>query len=511
MRVMDQIAEQYQEIVSNSYYDNLTELHNHGIFMQFLNWELKKYKRHAAGFVLALIDVDAFGFFNRRNGAIESDLILKNVAGIIRENIRESDLASRYAGDRFAVMLVGATAEGATAVAERIRTAVADMSDYRLTVSIGLASVSESNSLQADAIIRDAEAGLVAAKLQGKNRTAWHRKQPEAQNAPSGRVLVVDDEPLNLKLLEAALTSRGYEVVKAGSGPDALSVLSKTDIDLVLLDVMMPEMDGFEVCRRIKSREELRLIPVILVTGLGDVDSRVKGIEAGADDFLTKPPNMMELFARTKAFLKVKHLNQNMTSIENVLFSLANTVEAKDSYTQGHVRRVSELAIAVGRRLGRPESELEALRIGGALHDIGKIGVPKSVLNKQGKLEPDEWEAMKKHPEFGYNICYPLRKNLKQALDVIRHHHEKMDGSGYPDGLKGDEISMPSRIMTVADIYDALTTNRPYRKAMPQDKAISILQEEVDQGKLDGTVVSCLIELVTSRASLSEPAPVPVE
>jgi putative two-component system response regulator len=506
MRVKNQIAEQYREVVSDSYCDCLTGLYNHGIFLQFLNWELKKYKRHSSGFVLGLIDIDAFGFFNRRNGAIESDLILKKVARIIRENIRESDLASRYDGDRFAVMLVNSTSDGATAVAERIRAAVADMSDHRLTVSIGLASASELNSMHVDKIIRDAEAGLMEAKLQGKNRTAWYQKKPETENVLSGRVLVVDDEPLNLKLLEAALTSRGYEVVKAGSGPDALSVLSKTAIDLILLDVMMPEMDGFEVCRRIKSREESRMIPVILVTGLGDVDSRVQGIEAGADDFLTKPPNMMELFARTKAFLKVKHLNQNMTSIENVLFSLANTVEAKDSYTQGHVKRVSELAIAVGRRLGRPEPELEALRIGGALHDIGKIGVPKSVLNKQGPLDPDEWVAMKKHPEFGYNICYPLRNNLKQALDVIRHHHEKMDGSGYPDGLAGDEISVPSRIMTVADIYDALTTHRPYRKAMSREKAISILQEEVRQGKLDGEVVSCLIELVTSRMPAPEAA-----
>jgi putative two-component system response regulator len=369
---MDSIALQYFEKVNNSCNDNLTGLYNHGIFNEFLNWELNRFERHSVPFVLGFIDIDAFALFNRRNGAIESDLILKKIAGIIRENIRQSDLAARYNGDRFAVLLVKTTAEDAAMVAERIRSAVAEVSHHRLTVSIGLSYIFGSKSPQIADIISEANTALMDAKLQGKNRVVWFNKKSKEIPARTGRILIVDDEPLNLKLLEALLLPLGYEVVKAGNGREALCVLYRTEIDLILLDVMMPEMDGFEVCRHIKSQDESRLIPVILVTALDDSEHRIKGIEAGADDFITKPPNTMELIARTRSLLRVKYLNQNMASIENVLFSLANTVEAKDIYTQGHVKRVSELAIAIGRRLERPETELEALKIGGALHASAK-------------------------------------------------------------------------------------------------------------------------------------------
>jgi len=495
--MMDRITLQYEETVNNSCYDNLTGLYNHGIFSQFLSWEINKFKRHAIPFVLGFIDIDSFDLFNRRNGAIEGDLMLKKIAGIITENIRRSDLAARYNGDRFAVLLMQATPEGAVKVLENIRAAAERISNRCLTVSVGLSCVSGINTQQISEIVMEADAALSEAKLQGKNRVSLFKKKPKTVSASSSRIMIVDDEPLNLKLLEACLLPLGYEVIKADNGPEALMILSKTEIDLILLDVMMPGMNGFEVCRRIKNSDELRLIPVILVTALDDVENRVEGIEAGADDFLTKPPNKMELIARTRSLIKVKRLNQDMASIENVLFSLANAVEANDIYTQGHIKRVSELAVALGKRLGVSEIELEALRIGGSLHDIGKIGVPREVLNKQGPLSPEEWDIMKRHPEHGYNICLPLKRNLKQALDVVRQHHEKMDGSGYPDALKGNEISVPARIMAVADIYDALTTDRPYRKAMGKDKALSIIREDADHGKLDEKVAVCLIGMIT--------------
>lgn len=488
---------QYKEKVCDSCFDNLTGLYNHGVFTQFLEWELKKFQRHAVPFVLGFIDIDDFELFNRRNGAIESDAMLKRIAAVISGNMRRSDLAARYNSAGFAVMFMQATPEGAVKAAENIRSAVEVMSNYSLTVSIGLSCVSGINSLQINEVVVEANNALLEAKLKGKNKVVIFEKKPKPVSAACGRIMIVDDEPLNLKLLEAYLTPLGYEVIKAGNGPEALSILSRTEIDLILLDVMMPEMNGFEVCQRIKNSEELRLIPVILVTALDDVENRIEGIEAGADDFLTKPPNKMELIARTRSLIKVKNLNQNMASIEDVLFSLANAVEAKDIYTQGHIKRVSGLAVALGKRMGVSETELEALRIGGSLHDIGKIGIPREVLNKKGPLSTEEWEVMKRHPEYGYNICLPLKRNLKHALDIIRQHHEKMDGSGYPDGLKGDEISLPSRIMAVADIYDALTTNRPYRNAMNKVKALSIIREEADQGKLDKTVVNCLTDMIT--------------
>ena len=307
---------------------------------------------------------------------------------------------------------------------------------------------------------------------------------------------MVDDEPLNVKLLDALLRPLNYEVLKASNGEEALSIVKKVDLDLILLDIMMPGMDGYEVCRRLKGSEPTRLVPVIMVTALDDVESKIKGIEAGADDFLTKPPNKTELLARTRSLIKLKRLNSNLASIENVLFSLANTVEAKDTYTQGHVERVSNMAVSLGKKLGMTGRELEALRFGGVLHDIGKIAVPGKILNKPGPLDPDEWDVMKSHAYEGCKICLPLMKNLGPALEVIRHHHEKLDGSGYPDGLKGDEISVAARVMGVVDIYDALITDRPYRKGMSKEKALGILRQEADEGKLDKKVVEYLVELV---------------
>jgi putative two-component system response regulator len=231
------------------------------------------------------------------------------------------------------------------------------------------------------------------------------------------------------------------------------------------------------------------------------MEAKIKGIEAGADDFITKPPNKMELIARTKSLIKLKKLNDNLTSIEYVLFSLARTVEAKDEYTQGHVERVSKLAITLGKKMELSDREMEALRYGGILHDIGKIAVPGDILNKPGPLSPEEWEVMKNHPVAGYNICLPLKKNLGYALEVIRHHHEKLDGSGYPDGLKNEEISATARIMAVVDIYDALVTDRPYREGMPLEKAVEILKQEANSGKLDKVVVGHLIEVVSGDLS----------
>jgi putative two-component system response regulator len=211
---------------------------------------------------------------------------------------------------------------------------------------------------------------------------------------------------------------------------------------------------------------------------------------------MNKPPNKMELFARIKSLVHLKRINSKMTSIRNVIFSLANTVEAKDGYTQGHIERVSNLAVCVGRRIGLTESEIEALKLGGALHDIGKIAVPDQILNKPGPLSPEEWDIMKKHTDVGFKICLPLKDNLGMALSVVRHHHEKLDGSGYPDSLKGDQISMVARIMAVVDIYDALITDRPYRKGMRQADAIRILEEDGQNGKLDQSVIGHLKTLI---------------
>jgi len=286
--------------------------------------------------------------------------------------------------------------------------------------------------------------------------------------------------------------------LKAYSGEEAMELISKSSVDLVLLDIMMPGMDGYQVCRLIKGNENTRMIPVIAVTALEDIESKIKAIESGADDFLTKPPNRVELLARTRSLLQFKKLNDNLTSIESVLFSLAKAVEAKDPYTQGHVERVSGLAMSLGRKLGLSANEIKALRLGGILHDIGKIGIPLDILNKQGPLTNEEWLVMKTHCDVGHRICLPLGETLGPALDVVRHHHEKLDGSGYPDGLRGEEIPRVALVMSVVDSYDAMTTDRPYRKALSKEETLACLSHEVSEGKLDGPTVECLRNMIAN-------------
>ena len=365
-----------------------------------------------------------------------------------------------------------------------------------LDLFIGLASFPK-NALNRLDLLRQALEAVRQAKLRGGDGIYFF--EPSYHNADQEKftVLLVDDDPRNLKLLEAFLTPQPYEIITAADGEQALAIVQKQEVDLIHLDVMMPGLNGFEVCRRLKSQEHTRLIPVVLITALDDLDSRVKGMESGADDFISKPVNRIEILARTKSLIRSKKLNNSLTNIENVLFSLASAVEAKDQYTQGHTNRVAHLAMTLGKTMGLTEKELEALRLGGMLHDIGKIGIPESILNKPGPLDDREWDLMKQHSDLGYKICRPLEKTLGLALEVIRHHHEKMDQSGYPDGLAAQHIPRVARIMAVVDIYDTLITERPYRRALSREKAVAILKEESGYGKLDPEVVEHLIQLVS--------------
>jgi putative two-component system response regulator len=309
-------------------------------------------------------------------------------------------------------------------------------------------------------------------------------------------ILVVDDDTLNVKLVQSMLEAQKYTIITASNGREALERVAEKDVDLILLDIMMPIMNGFECCRRLKNSEETRMIPVVMLTALDDSRSRVTGIESGADDFITKPPNRVELTARIQSLVKLKRLNSNLTSIENVLFSLVYTVEAKDPYMRGHVERVSGLSVRLGKRMGLSFREIEALRIGGALHDIGKIAIPNAILQKQARLDTDERRIIENHTIAGYRICKPLQKNLGLALSIIRSHHEKEDGSGYPDRLKRDEIPMVTKVLSVVDCYDALITDRPYRQAMAKEKAFEILEDEVSRGKFVASIVAELKNLV---------------
>ncbi|MFC1821815.1 HD domain-containing phosphohydrolase [Thermodesulfobacteriota bacterium] len=490
-----QLKVDYESEIGAPFTDNLTSLFNNGFFQVSLQREIKRIERQGGRLTLALIDIDSFSSYNKRHGPLSGDKILASIAKVILENVRQIDLAARYSGDVMAVVLIDSDTDGALIPVGRIKESIKKIWYGEPTVSIGLAEYPK-DAAGFGGLIRRAEEALSKAKMKGKDRVHFFEKQIVSEAGSKSRILVVDDEPRNIKLLDALLRAKNYEVIGAENGEEALSLVKNADLDLILLDVMMPGMDGYEVCRRIKGREETRLIPVVMLTALDESEAKVKGIEAGADDFLNKPPNKIELLARVKSLLNVKSLNKSLTSIESVLFSLANTVEAKDVYTQGHIQRVSKLATDLARKMKLSERKVEALRIGGILHDIGKIAVSKDILNKPGPLNAGEWEIMKGHSDAGYRICLPLKRSIGEALDVIRHHHEKLNGSGYPDGLKGDQIPIEAKIMSVVDIYDALITERPYRKALPKPKAFEILKQEADDKQLDKEVVRCLIEMV---------------
>jgi putative two-component system response regulator len=301
-------------------------------------------------------------------------------------------------------------------------------------------------------------------------------------------ILVADDNEANRDLLSELLAPEGYKIVGAADGRQALAHVNTDSIDLALLDVVMPHPTGFEVCQTMKSKPETRLIPVVLLTSLNSDADRIHGIMCGADDFLNKPVNKHELLARVHSLLRLKQFTDELDNSEAVLFSLALSIEAKDPYTEGHCDRLSKYSVALADKLGLPEDLRVALRRGGLIHDIGKLAVPESILLKPGPLTPEERKIMEQHTIVGERICAPLR-SFRQVLPIIRHHHEKQDGSGYPDGLKGEQIPLTARILQVTDVYDALSTDRPYRKALPLEKALAIMREEVKRGWWDGSIL----------------------
>jgi putative two-component system response regulator len=242
--------------------------------------------------------------------------------------------------------------------------------------------------------------------------------------------------------------------------------------------VMMPRLNGFEACRKIKSNPETYLIPVVLITALSDKQDRIEGINAGADDFLTRPVDRAQLLARVGSLLKLKHRTDELERAEAVLFSLARSIEGKDPYTHGHCERLSDYSARLGQHLGLTGDEITALRRAGVVHDIGKVAVPDAILLKPSRLTEEEWRVMKEHPLVGERICAPL-KSFRSVLPIIRHHHEKLDGSGYPDGLRGDAIPVTARVLQIVDVYDALTTERPYKKAFSSSEALLTMKEEV--------------------------------
>lgn len=316
-------------------------------------------------------------------------------------------------------------------------------------------------------------------------------------NSGLARVMVVDDMATNRALVRAVLDPQEFEVLEADSGASALTRVPTLRPDVLLLDVLMPEPDGIEVCRRLREQEEFRLLPIIMLTSLGAPDDVVRGMEVGATDYITKPFSAVELTARVRAAVDHKRLTDRLDDTESVLFALARIVEAKDGTTGDHCDRLSHLAVELGEAMGLAYDDLEALRRGGVLHDIGKVAIPDAVLLKKDRLNDAEWALMRQHPTIGAHLCSALR-TMRRTVEIIRYHHEKWNGSGYPSGLAGTDIPLLARVFQVVDVYDALSSERPYKPAMPPEQVIRTLREEAQRGFWDPDITALFLGILES-------------
>jgi putative two-component system response regulator len=315
---------------------------------------------------------------------------------------------------------------------------------------------------------------------------------------PCEKVLVVDDDEPNARGMRDLLEASGYSVRVARDGNEGLRMASEDPPDLMLLDVVMPGMSGVDVCRALKACSATRLIPVVLITGSQDRSKRLAGLEAGADDFLNKPIDISEFRSRVHSLLRVKRLTDELESTEAIMTMLGQIVEARDPYTEGHCERLADYATALGKELGLGSADLDTLQRGAFLHDLGKIAIPDGILLKEGPLNAEESALMKRHPVIGDSLCRTV-KSLERVRPIVRSHHERVDGRGYPDGLSGDAIPLHALIVGVVDVFDALTTNRPYRKALPRETAYKVMLEDAMSGWCSPKLVQSFIELQRDR------------
>ena len=331
---------------------------------------------------------------------------------------------------------------------------------------------------------------------------------------PQPQILIIDDEPAVFESLEALLATEGYSLNFARNGVEGIARAIALLPDVILLDLMMPGMDGFEVCHHLRSQERLAEVPILMITAFDEREMKLRGLNVGADDFLSKPIDRLELRARLRTIIRLdryRKLNQERARLEEALRELeqshgklqqaydetiqgwSRAMDLRDRETEGHSQRVTEMTLALAQAIGMPDEEVVHLRRGSLLHDMGKLGIPDKILHKPDILNEEEWTIMRRHPVYAYEMLKGI-EYLRPAIDIPYCHHEKWNGKGYPRGLKAEEIPLAARIFMVADIWDAIISNRPYRPARSEDYALNYIQSEAGQ-HLDPHITEIFLKL----------------
>lgn len=319
-------------------------------------------------------------------------------------------------------------------------------------------------------------------------------KETCLQGSPE-TLLVVDSDPIGRQLFRGVLKAAKYRILEAEDVLGAIAILRDEKVDLVITDLVLRDLSGLDLCRKLKSERSTRLIPILLVTSVQTIESEIAGLESGATEFLVKPISPMALRTRIRAMLRTKRIVDSLDEAESILFAMARIVDTRDSDTGDHCERLAELSVLIGTAMGLPPEDINALRQGGYLHDIGKVATPDAILLKPGPLSSDEWVIMRQHTTIGESICRPMR-SLRPVLPIIRNHHERWDGGGYPDGLRGEQIPLLARILQIADIYDAITSRRSYKTAFSSSEALELMRQEVNRGWRDPALFSLFCSII---------------
>jgi putative two-component system response regulator len=335
--------------------------------------------------------------------------------------------------------------------------------------------------------------GLCADALVASHFT-MARRDTSFQGAPE-TLLIVDSDPVGRQLFRGVLKAAHYRILEASDVVEAITILRNETVDLVITDLVLRDLSGLDLCRKLKAEKSTRLIPILVVTSVHAIESEIAGLESGASEFLVKPISPTALRTRIRAMLRTKHVIDSLDEAESILFAMARIVDTRDSDTGDHCERLAELSVLIGSAMGLPAEDLTALRQGGYLHDIGKVATPDSILFKPGPLTKEEWVIMREHTTIGESICRPMR-SLRPVLPIIRHHHERWDGTGYPDGLCGEQIPLLARILQMADIYDAIISRRSYKAPSTPDEALEIMRQEVDRGWRDPALFSLFLSII---------------